>query len=191
MVDGPRGEPREALSAADAITYARMLAAPAVLSTSAHRGVFLSLLAGGALSDGLDGRLARRDGTTRLGRDLDAAADVAFLWAAGRAASRAGWLAHSAAVSLGVREPALVGASALFYFLGAAPPPAATVGATRFAGPLLTLGLALSASGRRKLGSSIVIASTGAAAVRHLQALGAPRSRSPCPSGARPGLRAL
>lgn len=178
MVEGPSGEARDALSHADAMTYARVLTAPAMLASSPDRRLFLLLLAAGALSDALDGPVARRCGPTRLGRDLDSAADVSFLLTAGLTAAKAGWLGRGAAAPMVVREPALVGASALFYFARAAPPPAKAVGATRFAGPLLTLGLALTAIGRRKPGSVVVVATTCAAAARHLQVLCAAYIRS-------------
>lgn len=171
MVEGLHGEPRHALSAADAVTYARVLAAPAMLAAADDRRLFVSLLAAGGGTDALDGVLARRVGCSRLGRDLDAAADVTFFTAAALAAHRADFLAGPVVAALMARELSLVGVSALHYFAHAAPPPPEAVGATRFAGPALTLGLTLAGSGKRTLGGVVVTAAAGAATVAHARVL--------------------
>lgn len=65
------------LSAADALTLTRLWAAPIV-----RRHPEPWLVAAGLATDLADGALARRTGPTRLGRDLDSAADTLFLNAA-------------------------------------------------------------------------------------------------------------
>jgi phosphatidylglycerophosphate synthase len=73
MLETPGGEPRP-LRAADALTLARLWAAPVV-----RRHPRPALVAAALLTDLADGALARRSGTTRLGRDLDSTADTFFL----------------------------------------------------------------------------------------------------------------
>ncbi|MCB9665483.1 MAG: CDP-alcohol phosphatidyltransferase family protein [Alphaproteobacteria bacterium] len=98
--------------AADAVTASRLLAAPVVvgllLSDHAHAAFFL--FCGAALTDLVDGWLARRLGPTRWGLLLDSAGDKALaggalltLWWLGRAPA---WLAlvlpaRDAVVTLG------------------------------------------------------------------------------------------
>ncbi|MBA3420691.1 MAG: CDP-alcohol phosphatidyltransferase family protein [Thermoleophilaceae bacterium] len=65
-----------ALSAADAVTLARLWAAPL-----ARRAAHPAVIALASVTDVADGVLARRAGPTRLGRDLDSAADAAFFHA--------------------------------------------------------------------------------------------------------------
>jgi phosphatidylglycerophosphate synthase len=96
MLEGPAGEQRDRLGAANAVTLARVGLVPFVSATargSDRDGAeFSTLIAAAALTDALDGQLARRSGATRLGRDLDTIADVLVKLAAARAARRAGWL---------------------------------------------------------------------------------------------------
>src|SRR5215218_990581 len=80
MVEGPQGERRERLSAADALTLARFWLAPLAARPST-RSSLAAVVAAGAISDVADGRLAARRGPTRLGRDLDSAADSPFFGA--------------------------------------------------------------------------------------------------------------
>jgi phosphatidylglycerophosphate synthase len=182
MVQGPRGEPRGSLSAADALTYARLLSAPGILACTG-RSRFLALLGLGAASDGLDGALARRCGATRLGRDLDTVADLAFFLSAARAARRAGWVTHAALIGLGARELAVAAGSALSYFVWAEPPPAQMLCATRFTGSLFTIALGFSTVGRRRSASQLLLAASAAAVVAHLRALR--KGGRTCADGAR------
>lgn len=72
------GEPqRRALGVADALTLARLWAAPL-----ARRTPHPAVIAVASATDVVDGLLARRAGPTRLGRDLDPAADACFFHAA-------------------------------------------------------------------------------------------------------------
>ncbi|HEV7846352.1 MAG TPA: CDP-alcohol phosphatidyltransferase family protein, partial [Thermoleophilaceae bacterium] len=80
MVETADGEERP-LSGADALTLARLWAAPLV-----RRHPEPWLVAAGMATDLADGALARRAGPTRLGRDFDSTADTVFLDAALRGA---------------------------------------------------------------------------------------------------------
>jgi phosphatidylglycerophosphate synthase len=80
MVETAEGHARP-LAAADALTLARLWAAPVVRR---HPEPWLVGL--GMATDLLDGALARRAGPTRLGRDFDSTADTVFLDSALRGA---------------------------------------------------------------------------------------------------------
>ena len=68
------------------------LARAVATGTRGHSCRLAVMIALGGVSDGLDGVLARRDGRTRLGRDLDTFADLFFLQSATRgAACRPAW----------------------------------------------------------------------------------------------------
>lgn len=154
MVEGAGGEPRRGLSSADAVTLARLWSAPLVAATESP----LALVAG-AISDVVDGRLARRAGGTRLGRDLDPVADIAFFGAAARAEARVGRLGRPAAVALVVRHAAMVAVTATGYFATGRRLRVELVGPTRWSGPPLALGLTLARLGRRRAATALVIAS--------------------------------
>ncbi len=76
MAETDGSEPR-ALGAADALSLARLWMAPL-----ARRAPHPALIAAASATDLLDGLLARRAGPTRLGRELDSAADASFFHAA-------------------------------------------------------------------------------------------------------------
>src|SRR3954453_3567280 len=80
MVEREDGSARP-LAPADALTLARLWAAPGV-----RRHPEPWLVAAGMATDLADGLLARRAGPTRLGRDFDSAADTLFLDSALRGA---------------------------------------------------------------------------------------------------------
>jgi phosphatidylglycerophosphate synthase len=115
-------------------------------------GILTSL---GGASDLVDGRLARRSGETRLGRDLDRTADIAFFGAAAVAAARAGWMSSAAAVALVLRYGAAFGFSCLHYFRRGMPP---AVASDRWASPLVVLGLLAAAAGLRHTAAAAVTA---------------------------------
>jgi phosphatidylglycerophosphate synthase len=96
MFEGPAGERRERLGAADALTLLRLWSIP-LLAAQRDPGAgsgpaFAALIASAAASDALDGALARRAGPIRLGRDLDTLADATVSAVAAHTASQAGWL---------------------------------------------------------------------------------------------------
>jgi phosphatidylglycerophosphate synthase len=146
MVEGLAGEDRERLNAADALTLLRLWSVPllAAQDDPATRAgpTFTALIASAAASDALDGVLARRVGPTRLGSDLDKAADALTIAAASRAARRAGWLPSSAARLLTIRSALPVAAVAITYFRAGRRPPIDMFGATRRFAPVLLGGLA-------------------------------------------------
>jgi hypothetical protein len=140
MLEGPHGERRDRLRAADALTLSRCWLAPFVAATTAG-APFSTLIAAAGATDYLDGRLARRSGPTRLGRDLDTIADVAVKLAAARAARRAGWLTPDTTCLLAGCQLAGVTAVAGAYFRTGRSP--AGVAAARWVAPPLLGGVAL------------------------------------------------
>jgi phosphatidylglycerophosphate synthase len=74
------------------------------------------LLVLAAATDVIDGSLARNKGSTRLGRDIDAATDALVGLAAVRAAGRAGWLTPGAARLALARYALPVAAVTVSYF---------------------------------------------------------------------------
>jgi phosphatidylglycerophosphate synthase len=118
MVETAGGRERP-LAAADALTLARLWAAPVV-----RRRPEPWLVALGMATDLVDGALARRAGPTRLGRDFDSIADTVFLDAALRgAAERHGLDPRLLALE---RARLLVGTAVTLgsYFGGSSPAPA-------------------------------------------------------------------
>ena len=96
MVDRPGREP--CLVAGDALTLARLWGSPLVFSV--RREQLVGVVALAAVSDVLDGPLARRQGATRLGRDVDSAADLTVLVSA---FARPDLLPRTARVALAAR----------------------------------------------------------------------------------------
>jgi phosphatidylglycerophosphate synthase len=169
MVEGPAGEPRERLAAADAVSLSRIGLVP-FHAASGNRGAgsaawFAAIVVASGLTDLLDGRLARRGGPTRLGRELDATADVLASLAATRTAYRAGWLGPAAATLGTLRTLAPAAAVATSYFATGKRPKLDPVG--RPFGPLALAGLAITAKARR-IGGALV---SGAALATLLRAL--------------------
>lgn len=148
MVEGPEGEQRDRLSAADALTLSRIALVPFLSAQGAPEQAsapaFTVLLALAAATDALDGALARRAGPTRLGRDLDTVADALTSTAAARAASRAGWLLPAAARLAAARSAIPVAVVTASYFRTGHRPPRDAFGATRRLAPALLAGLAAS-----------------------------------------------
>lgn len=145
MVEGPQGEDRERLTAADAVTLTRLWSAPILAAqdqpTRDSRRVFIALIATAAASDAFDGPLARRAGITRLGGDLDTIADAVTLASAARAARRAGWLPTGAARLVAMRSSLPVAVVAATYFRTGQRPASDCFGATRRLAPVLLGGL--------------------------------------------------
>ena len=162
MVESPDGRPRR-LSAADALTLARLWLVPFALAAPPARRWSLGVLAAGGATDALDGALARAGRPTRLGHSLDKSADVAFTGAMAAAARREGWLGQGASGALAARHASVVALTALHYFLRGGPPSPHRFAEARAAGPFLFVGLAFAASGRQHIGDTLVAAgSTGA-----------------------------
>ena len=155
MAEGGDGRPRERLSPADAITLARFWLVPATFGAAhSSRGLPTVIVLGG-LTDWLDGSVARRHGRTRLGRDLDTTADLAFLTAAATAARGAGRIPSLAFWALSARH-GLGLAVALGAVFGRARRPAIRA---RPWGALLRIGgLASCTSGADRTGAALLIA---------------------------------
>ena len=151
------------LRAQDALTLARLWAAPVVRG---HPEPWL--VAVGMATDAADGALARRTGPTRLGRDFDSTADTVFLTAALRGAVdrhgldprlvRLEWarLAFGTAVTFG-------------HYFGASRP--APIQDRRAPGAVLaTAGTLLAVSGRPRAAAPLLVAGTGYRTVTRLLA---------------------
>jgi len=165
MVEGPGGQRRERLSLADALTLGRLALVPLV-AAPARRPVWSVVVAAGGASDVLDGRLARRAGTTRLGRELDSAADSAFFSAAAVGAARAGWASPAAALAPVARHAAGVAFVALGWFARGSLPDLEDR-TTRWLAAPSAAGLLLAAAGtRRAADATLTVASVAALATQ-------------------------
>lgn len=155
MAEGGDGIARERLSPADAVTLARFWLVPVVPSVAhSPRGLPTAVVFAGA-TDWLDGALARGRGRTRLGRDLDTTADLAFFAAAAWSAHTAGRLSAPGFLALIARE-GLGTTLALAAVFGRARRPA--IRARRWGAVLRFAGLALCCAGLRRTGTTVLVA---------------------------------
>lgn len=154
MAESGDGVPRKQLSPADAVTLVRFWMVPMVGGAAGTQYGLPVLIALGGASDLLDGALARRHGRTRLGRDLDTTADLAFLSAAAWAASASGKLPSVAVRALATRYAVGVSLS-LGAVFGRARRPA--IRARPIGGVLRFGGLGLATAGYRRSGTAILI----------------------------------
>ncbi|WP_249010525.1 CDP-alcohol phosphatidyltransferase family protein [Conexibacter sp. DBS9H8] len=154
MVQGPAGECRDRLSPADAVTLTRLWGVP-FLEGADEPNSFTVLILGAALTDTLDGPLARQLGPTRLGRDLDRTADLMVMLAAASSARRLGWLNRPVATLLLLRATLPIAVVAGSYFLRDAAPNADEFGSYRLLAPMLTAGLAIAPTAPR-VGNTLV-----------------------------------
>ena len=154
MAEGGDGRTRARLSAADAVTMTRFWLVPVVPAVAGSRvGLPVVILAAGA-TDWLDGRLALRHGRTRLGRDLDTTADLAFLAAAALTARGAGRITPLGFQALAARQAAGVGIASLAV-LGRARRPA--IRARPWGALPRIAGLAASSAGLTRTGTSLLV----------------------------------
>jgi phosphatidylglycerophosphate synthase len=154
MAEGGDGVPRERLSSADALSLARFWLVPLVGGMRGSRRGLPAVILIGGLTDWLDGAVARRNGRTRLGSDLDTTADFAFLGAAVASTRAAGQLSALGAWAFALRNA--VGVSvALAAVFGRARRPA--VRARRAGAALRVGGLALAAGGWQLGEAALVI----------------------------------
>ena len=162
MVETEAGVER-ALRAADALTLARLWAAPIV-----HRHPQPWLVAAGMATDLADGILARRAGPTRLGRDFDSTADTLFLDAALRGAVERGRL-DPRLLAL-ERARLVVGTAVTFasYFGASEPAPRQRNRAP--AAVLASAGAVLAAAGRRRIAEPLIGAAIGYRTLTRLRA---------------------
>jgi hypothetical protein len=125
-------------------------------------------------TDGLDGRLARAHAMpTRLGRDFEGLADIAFAAASLRGARRRGWLSRAAARAELARIAAGLGYTVAVWFGTARPPDARLLRAARATTPVRAAGLVAAGLRRRRVADALVaggaaagLAATAAAALR-------------------------
>lgn len=157
MAETEDGLPRP-LGPADAATLSRAWLAPLVAARPAP-----ALLALGYASDVADGTLARTTAPTRLGRDLEGLADVAFGLAALRGLVRQGALPVAAAAAEALRLTGGTLAATTAWLRDAEPPSEAVLRAARAGTPMRAAGVLAAAAGRRRLGTLLVVAGSAAA----------------------------
>lgn len=169
MLEGPRGEPRDRLSAPDALTLVRLWAVPFLAAqqepTSGDPRWLAGLVTAAAITDGADGMLARRAGTTRLGRDLDTVADALTAIAAAHAARGRGWLPTPVAGLVIARSVIPTVVVTAGYFTTGQRPAGRDADASRRLAPMLLAGLAISPYKRRTGAALCATAAVGSLAV--------------------------
>ena len=156
MVETEHGEPRN-LSAADALTLGRAWLVPLALDAPTPL-----VCATAAATDVLDGRIARRVGTTRAGRDLEGLVDTSFAAAALRGARRRHWLGRRVVAAELARLGAGFAYALLVYFGRARAPADDLLHAARATTALRMAGLAVAGAGRRRDADALML--TGSAA---------------------------
>jgi len=155
MAEGGDGRPRARLSPADAVTLTRFWLVPALLAVARNGAALPAVVLVGGATDWLDGAVARRHGRTRLGRDLDTTADLAFLTTAAISAHRAGRLPRHGLAALLARHGIGLGLS-LGAVFGRARRPAIRA---RPWGALLRFGgLTLCTARRPRVGTLLLVA---------------------------------
>lgn len=152
MIESEDGAPRN-LGPADACTLVRVWLVPAAADTPQPWMCALAFA-----SDALDGRLARASVPTRLGRDLEGLADVAFAVAALRGARRQGWLGRAPAGAEIARIATGIGYAMAYWFGAARAPDPRVLHAARVTTPIRAGGLLAAGLGRRRLGGALVTA---------------------------------
>lgn len=154
MAESPDGIRRARLSGADALSLARIWLVPLLPALRRAPGMLSTVIVAGGVTDALDGELARRQGCTRLGRDLDTAADVCFLGSSAASARAAGRLPAAGAWALGIRYGLGIGFSVADTFRSGGRPQLA---ARRWGAVLRVGGLALAARGWRRSGTAALL----------------------------------
>jgi phosphatidylglycerophosphate synthase len=152
MVETPDGRPRP-LSGADALTLARAWLVPV-----AARAPTPAVTGAAALSDVLDGALARRGEPTRAGRDLEGLVDACFGAAALRGALRRGTVAPAAVGAELARLGAGFGYALVVYFGRAEAPDRRVTRAARLTTPVRAAGLIAAGLERRRVASALLAA---------------------------------
>jgi phosphatidylglycerophosphate synthase len=154
MAEGGDGRPRRQLSAADGVSLVRFWLVPVLPAARYSRAGLPAVILAGGMTDWLDGALARRDGRTRLGRDLDTTADLALIVIAAVSARAAGRLTSMAFTALCARYASGVVLSAVAVF-GRGRRPA--VRARPWGALPRVVGLAMCAAGLRRAGTAVLV----------------------------------
>jgi phosphatidylglycerophosphate synthase len=154
MAEGGDGEPRERLSAADAVSLVRFWLVPLLPAARHSRAGLPAVILAGGVTDWLDGALARRDGRTRLGRDLDTTADLALIVIAAVSAHAAGRLTPVAYAALAARYASGVILSTVAVF-GRGRRPA--IRARPWGALPRIVGLAMCTAGPRRAGTAVLV----------------------------------
>src|SRR5262245_26314245 len=162
MAERSDGVPRDRLSGADAVTLSRLWLVPVLREVRDSPPRLCALILLGGITDWLDGALAGAEGT-RLGRDLDTVADLAFFGAATRAVHDAGRLPCFAATALGVRYLIGLLLEVAFAFRHAR---RRVITPRRWGAPLRASGLALAAAGACRTGGALSTLGCGALPTR-------------------------
>jgi phosphatidylglycerophosphate synthase len=154
MLEGDCGEPRTSLSQADAMTLSRFWLVPLLPALRRSSPAFPATIAAGGVSDWLDGALAHGCGSSRLGRDLDTTADLAFFATATVSGRATGRISGLGAYALLARY-ALGTLLALWTTFGLGRRPA--ISARRWGGALRVGGLVFSTVGYRRIGTALLV----------------------------------
>jgi phosphatidylglycerophosphate synthase len=154
MAEGGDGQPRTRLSPADATTIARFWLVPLVPAVARSRAGLPTVILVAGASDWLDGELARRHGRTRLGRDLDTTADLAFFTTAALTARSTGRISPLGFRLLTARQATGVAVSLLAVFARARRP---AIRARPWGALPRVTGLATSTAGLRRTGTAVLV----------------------------------
>ncbi|MDX6668975.1 MAG: hypothetical protein QOK04_2355 [Solirubrobacteraceae bacterium] len=171
MVETEDGRPRQ-LGGADALTLGRAWLVPVALdsATAPVCGV-------AAVTDVLDGWLARRSEPTRIGRDLEGLVDACFAAAALRGARRDQRVGGAVVAGELARLAAGFGYALYVYFGRADAPDPRVTRAARITTPVRVGGLIAAGLGRRRLADALI----GGGALWSVAAL-ATAARGPSPA---------
>jgi len=165
MFETEDGEPRN-MSAADALTLVRAWMVPPALERPTPLLVGLA-----ALTDTLDGPIARATSPTRAGRDLEGLVDACFAAAALRGAIVNDQLSgRVGAAELG-RLAAGFSFALAVYFGRAEAPPDDLLHAARTTTTLRVGGLVLGTAGHRRSGDALLLAGSGLSVAMLVRAL--------------------
>lgn len=154
MAEGGDGRPRERLAVADAVTLTRFWLVPVAYGARRSAKGLPAVVVVAGVTDFLDGVLARRKGRTRLGRDLDTTADLAFVSSAAVAMRSSGRISPLAFTAVAARQSLGVAIAAGAVFARARRP---AIRARPWGAALRVGGLALSAAGRERVGSALLL----------------------------------
>ncbi|MDH3226358.1 MAG: CDP-alcohol phosphatidyltransferase family protein [Thermoleophilia bacterium] len=158
MVEGEDGSRRENLGTPNALTLSRAWAVPAVALLVGVPWAFATLLAAAAVTDVLDGHLARAGGQTRLGAHMDHGVDTALTITAAIGAAAAGWMPWWLAWIVAARYAGPIIGLAAIYFATARQPLREAFVRGRIPGGLVLLGLALVTVDQTRLAGGALIA---------------------------------